>query len=428
MSESAALNRTRIVARFALTGLVGIWLSGCSTDSVRLSEPFSNPFATASNDSSPPAQTLASNAPGQPVAVHTSPVAVAALPPATPSTSPAAKSSNVQTASSNGWRAAGGSPIVVAEGDTADTLSRRYGVPTAALLHVNGFTSASDIHSGTRLIIPVYDSGAKTADAATVSSKKNAVAAQADDSSSAKSPKAKKSKHTKADELADAKADAPIAKPHDKTKTPKLDTAKATPVVADKPIVDAKATKPALDVKGAKPAPVVAQADAAAKPAAPAAKKPLVADAATTGSLHAGDPSPKAPLTGAQADASGVSPEFRWPARGRIIQGFKTGGNDGINISVPEGTSVKAAESGVVAYAGSELKGYGNLVLIRHPNGFVSAYANNGELAVKRGETVKRGQIIAKSGQSGNVNSPQLHFELRKGSTPVDPTSYLAGL
>ena len=88
----------------------------------------------------------------------------------------------------------------------------------------------------------------------------------------------------------------------------------------------------------------------------------------------------------------------------------------------------RAAESGVVAYAGDELKGYGNLVLIRHPNGFVTAYANNGELDVKRGETVKRGQIIAKSGQTGNVNSPQLHFELRKGSTPVDPTSYLAGL
>ncbi len=121
-------------------------------------------------------------------------------------------------------------------------------------------------------------------------------------------------------------------------------------------------------------------------------------------------------------------PEFRWPARGRIIQGFSSGGNDGINIAVPEGTQVKAAEGGVVAYAGSELKGYGNLVLIRHPNGFVSAYAHNGQLDVKRGDQVKRGQTIAKSGQSGNVGSPQLHFELRKGSTPVDPTNYLAGL
>ena len=135
-----------------------------------------------------------------------------------------------------------------------------------------------------------------------------------------------------------------------------------------------------------------------------------------------------APAAGPQAEAAVTAPEFRWPARGRIIQGFKSGGNDGINISVPEGTSVRAAENGTVAYAGSELKGYGNLVLIRHPNGFVTAYANNGELNVKRGDVVKRGQVIAKSGQSGNVSSPQLHFELRKGSTPVDPTSYLAGL
>jgi len=107
-------------------------------------------------------------------------------------------------------------------------------------------------------------------------------------------------------------------------------------------------------------------------------------------------------------------PEFRWPARGRIIQGFSSGGNDGINIAVPEGTQVKAAEGGEVAYAGSELKGYGNMVLIRHPNGFVTAYAHNGELDVKKGDKVKRGQTIARSGQSGNVGSPQLHFELRQ--------------
>ena len=94
----------------------------------------------------------------------------------------------------------------------------------------------------------------------------------------------------------------------------------------------------------------------------------------------------------------------------------------------PKAPQVKAAEDGVVAYAGSELKGYGNLVLIRHPNGFVTAYANNGSLNVKRGDTVKRGQTIALSGQTGNVSSPQLHFELRKGTKPVDPSYYLAGL
>ena len=143
------------------------------------------------------------------------------------------------------------------------------------------------------------------------------------------------------------------------------------------------------------------------------------------------DPEPTASLPPAAEKVSAPSsgnPEFRWPAHGRIIQGFKSGGNDGINIAVPEGTSVKAAEAGTVAYAGSEIKGFGNLVLIRHPNGYVTAYANNGDIEVKRGEQVKRGQTIAKSGQSGNVASPQLHFELRKGSTPVDPTRYLAGL
>ena len=120
---------------------------------------------------------------------------------------------------------------------------------------------------------------------------------------------------------------------------------------------------------------------------------------------------------------------FRWPVKGRVISSYgrKANGmrNEGINISVPEGTSVRAAESGVVAYAGNELKGYGNLVLIRHRNGWVTAYAHNKELYVKRGDTVKRGDVIAKAGQTGSVSSPQLHFEVRKGSTAVNPMKYL---
>jgi murein DD-endopeptidase MepM/ murein hydrolase activator NlpD len=153
------------------------------------------------------------------------------------------------------------------------------------------------------------------------------------------------------------------------------------------------------------------------KPAAPQAQ--AAAPAATAEPAKAAEPVQTAALN---AD------EFRWPARGRVIAGFgANGGNEGINIAVPEGTPVKAAESGVVTYAGSEVKGYGNLVLIRHENGFVSAYAHNGSLNVKRGEPVKRGQVIAVSGQSGNVTSPQLHFELRKGATPVDPVPHLGG-
>jgi murein DD-endopeptidase MepM/ murein hydrolase activator NlpD len=122
--------------------------------------------------------------------------------------------------------------------------------------------------------------------------------------------------------------------------------------------------------------------------------------------------------------------QFRWPVKGRIVAGFgsKPSGkhNQGINVAVPAGTSVKAAENGVVAYAGSELEPYGNLILIRHANNWVTAYAHNDKLMVKRGDTVRRGQIISKAGQSGNVSQPQLHFELRKGSKPVNPLSYMA--
>ncbi|MET0409179.1 MAG: M23 family metallopeptidase, partial [Hyphomicrobium sp.] len=132
------------------------------------------------------------------------------------------------------------------------------------------------------------------------------------------------------------------------------------------------------------------------------------------------------------APASLDSVKLRWPASGKVIAGFgsRPDGthNDGINLQVPLGTEVHAAESGVVAYSGSELKGYGNLVLLRHDNGWVTAYAHNDELLVKRGDKVNRGQVIAKAGKTGSVDQPQLHFELRQGSKPVDPTPYLERL
>ena len=130
------------------------------------------------------------------------------------------------------------------------------------------------------------------------------------------------------------------------------------------------------------------------------------------------------------APIDGAASGMRWPVRGKVISGFgpKTNGlkNEGINIAVPEGTSVRAADGGVVAYAGNELKGYGNLVLIRHDNGYVTAYAHAKELFVKRGDTVKRGDVIAKAGQTGSVSSPQLHFEVRKGATALDPMKFLS--
>ncbi|ACL62133.1 M23 family metallopeptidase [Methylobacterium nodulans] len=191
---------------------------------------------------------------------------------------------------------------------------------------------------------------------------------------------------------------------------------------APKPVARAELPKPEPKAEAAKPAKpepkVVAKVEPkpepkveAAKPVKPPAEKPVAEKPA--------EPAP-APAPAEETSA------FRWPARGRVIAGYGSSGNEGINIALPEGTPVKAAEEGTVAYAGSDVKGYGKLVLVRHANGYVSAYAHNGEIDVRPGDKVKRGQVIAKSGASGNVTSPQLHFEIRKGATPVDPIPRLA--
>ncbi len=133
------------------------------------------------------------------------------------------------------------------------------------------------------------------------------------------------------------------------------------------------------------------------------------------------------PIIATPPPASGSG--FMWPINGDVIAEFgpqeKGRHNDGINIAAPRGTPVRAVESGVVAYAGNELRGFGNLLLVKHDNGWVSAYAHNGALLVQRGDTVSRGQVIARVGNSGSVATPQLHFQLRKGPRAVDPRSYL---
>lgn len=120
---------------------------------------------------------------------------------------------------------------------------------------------------------------------------------------------------------------------------------------------------------------------------------------------------------------------FFSPVQGNLVSAYgpKPGGlhNDGINIAAPRGTPVRAAENGVVAYVGDEIEGYGNLVLVRHEDGFMTAYAHLSETAVKRGDTTMRGAVIGKVGATGNVDTPQLHFEIRKGAKALDPQSYL---
>ena len=144
------------------------------------------------------------------------------------------------------------------------------------------------------------------------------------------------------------------------------------------------------------------------------------------------EPSPKANEMPSNGGAIVAGHKFRWPVKGRVIASYgprnDSTHNDGINIAVPMGTEVLAAEQGVVAYAGSELKGYGNLILLRHDNGWVTAYAHNEEVLVKRGDKVKRGQSIAKAGKTGTVDQPQVHFEIRQGQKPIDPMPHLEKL
>lgn len=127
--------------------------------------------------------------------------------------------------------------------------------------------------------------------------------------------------------------------------------------------------------------------------------------------------------------ATGAMPKLRWPVEGKIITAFgrRSDGtnNDGVNLAAPQGTDIHAAEAGTVAYSGGDLKGYGNLILLRHDNGWVTAYAHADELLVQRGDVVKRGQVIAKAGKSGQVDQPQVHFELRQGQKPVDPVPFM---
>ena len=122
--------------------------------------------------------------------------------------------------------------------------------------------------------------------------------------------------------------------------------------------------------------------------------------------------------------------KFAWPLRGELLSAFGAKGsglhNDGLNIAAPRGTKILAAENGVVAYAGNELRGFGNLLLIKHQDGWVTAYAHAERLLVRRGDKVRRGQPIALVGSSGNVSSPQLHFEIRKGTRAIDPEKVLA--
>ncbi len=409
--------------------------------------PFDNPFRTAQSPAPArdPATTgsigRVASAPLQPIPAAPA-VRAQSLPPPQSAVALSAPPAQSVAGSANGWSAQGGTPVVVAQGESLDMISSRYGVPRAAIMSANGLSNAN-VAPGSRIVIPVYNAGGAapvaTAPAAPARNETpRFVAGPAPARQAAPAPEAKTkvqsaaearkaAAEAKAAEAAEAKAKAAADAQAMRESRARFAAEAKAKADARKAGAAAPAAKPLAEAKPApvqQPAKVAAPAPQPAKPVA-VASAPAVEPKPTA--IPKAEPEPKttASLPKQEEDAASDKADFRWPARGRVISGYSKGGNEGINIAVPEGTPVKAAEGGTVAYAGSELKGYGNLVLIRHPNGYVSAYAHNGDLKVKRGDVVKRGQVVANSGQTGNVSSPQLHFELRKGSTPVDPTPYL---
>ncbi|MFE0014363.1 peptidoglycan DD-metalloendopeptidase family protein [Mesorhizobium sp. NPDC059054] len=375
-----------------------------------------------------------------------------------------------------GWSRAGGTQITAREGETVYNLSRRYGVPADVLMKTNGLASADGLKSGQKLVIPTYvytnkapvsapDNDPNVADAKSSRGtkydvpadkvplpgnapvekvavlpqqpkvKEGKAAAQVDTSAAASDPKAKLAKE----------AQVAAAQPKGGAGGYTVQQGDTLSSIARKTGVSTTALKQAngmqdgllrigqtLKVPAAGAAP--AAAVAAAKPAAavdavntasiPAPEKPSATLATYTPPKKDQKVIQQAESDAAEApDATGIG-KMRWPVRGRVISGYKSG-TGGIDIAVPEGTPVKAAENGVVIYAGDGLKEFGNTVLVRHEDGLVTVYGHASSLEVQRGQKVKRGQEIARSGMSGTTESPKLHFEVRKNSSPVDPQTFL---
>ncbi|AWO91676.1 MULTISPECIES: LysM peptidoglycan-binding domain-containing M23 family metallopeptidase [Bradyrhizobium] len=465
MSVVAELLYSRRVPQVAVLALISFSFAGCSADmSSRLSQSnFSNPFAsdqTGSVQQAPPPQrelpqySRPQTQPGyyqsQPLpppavsAPQSYPVAAGGgvsgggrgvssyAPPAQPHLETTA---TVPSRSVAAAQPGGGTKIIVGTSDTLDVLAKRYHVTPQAILAANGYKGPRALSPGQQLIIP-HPGATAAAPApamAPVAAAPAMVPAAKPVAALAAPPSmhfvnrgdtlasiARKN-HISAAELARANGLDPSAKLKLGTRltVPGAKTAAVAAPVAAAP-VGAAPVAGTLQPVAAAPAPATKMAAVAA---------PVQSARLAQATANVEEKAVEAPAKA--AETTSALPTFRWPVRGKVVTtyGAKTNGksNDGINLAVPEGTPVKAAEDGVVAYSGNELKGYGNLVLVRHSNGYVTAYAHASELLVKRGDTIKRGQVIAKSGQSGEVASPQLHFEIRKGSSPVDPLQFLNG-
>ena len=295
---------------------------------------------------------------------------------------------------------------VIKSGESLYTIAKHYNVTAQAIMQASGLSAPDKIFVGQRVVIPgrpdllAAIDGVKlptSVDKLPVDSSRPIVQAQ-NDSGLAPLPHMLGAKPAETHVASLSNADLAPAPLAGRVLTNK--SAPLAPTPLTQPAGLSTATTPAL------------------KPGLTPAAKPGVTPVAT-----APQAAPKMPL---QEPAMSGADKFRWPVTGKVIVDFASSKGTGINIAAPAGTPIRAAENGTVIYVGSGVEGYGNLILIRHANGYVSAYANLGGMNVAKGAVVNRGDTIGTAGATGAVSSPQLHFELRKGATPVDPVPLLA--
>ena len=320
---------------------------------------------------------------------------------------------------------------IVQKGDTLTSISRMFNVEMTELSRLNALSAPYAVHSGQPLRLPAGGNRiSETADSGAAPPAAVAVAA-------APAPKVARG-GVQVSELPPpggaSGQPTPLAKPvAQPLPAPGAASVAAAPVAAAsttnadpgasgfQPGEAPKALRPPSAKPSQQPEPAATQRPSAAAPPPVAEPAPAVAPVAVPQEIAVAAP-PKAEVGTPPPRGAG---RFLWPVKGKLISGFgpKPDGlnNDGINIGAAKGTPVMAADNGVVAYAGNELRGFGNLLLVKHDGGWITAYAHLDTMAVERGAKVKRGERIGTVGQTGSVNAPQLHFELRKGSHVVDP-------
>ena len=412
--------RGALLARCTAVAAIGAFAAACSSDVTRFD---SNPFNSRSETTaSVPQQQNNSQAqvPGhqlpQRTYVETQPLNQPQQSNFRPNTVPAAQAPQAKTNQLNAprttaavnvsdWSWDGGKAVTVQQGETVFSISRKFNVPAEVILKANNLQSASMIQPGHRLVIPVR----RTANTPVMNqtAPANLHTTAAGDTIFSLSRKYKVTPQS-------------IASANNLTLSTQLKIGQQIKIPAGSaPIANTPAPQAQPLQKNVQTVPTTTP-------------QQLVQNENVPAPENVGVVRPNTPPAVNDTRAPNAAPTFHWPVRGRILSAYgkKPNGqqNDGINVSVPEGTAIRASEDGVVAYAGNELKGFGNLVLIRHADNWVTAYAHLGAIDVKKDQKIKRGEVIAKAGQTGGVTSPQLHFEIRKGSSPVDPEKHLSGI